>query len=289
MSGNEVFWKIRYTPDHNSAYCYKDTMPGPGAHVAGAALDPVEWTGTWKDTRWPGRKPEWLLTGTDFRLNGINEFDPVIVKNPYANHTVWGNSSLNDGDITLTKVVGFEADSVRPTQPAASTKLLAVYNRNINGAYADDNGQTYTNSGDLSWGIVSQRYLGGGLTVGFGTCQWSWALDGTHDRGAGTPVSSAAQQFTINLLADLGAPPATLMPGRFTRAPVSLDEYGLVPDEIPAPSGLGLYLGGGQLVTARLGNGTQMTLLPIGQTGPTTPTDPAGYGLGAYGAGVYGS
>lgn len=211
MSGNEVFWKTRYEYNGDEAimWCYKDTMPGPGGHVAGQPLDPVTWTGTWKDTRWENNRPEWLLTGTDFRMNGVNDFDATIVQNPYGGLKVWGGSSLNDGDITLTKVIGFEADEVRPTQPEGSYRLLAAYIRNIDGIHADNNGQNYNGNGDLQWGIIAQRYSSGAVTVGFGTCQWSWTLDGTHDRGAGTPVSLAAQQFTTNLLRTLGADPET--------------------------------------------------------------------------------
>lgn len=237
MSGNEVFWKSRfeYSGDETTMWCYKDTMPGPDTHIAGTPLDPVEWTGTWKDTRWADNDPEWFLTGTDFRMNGINDLDAVIPMNPYGGHPVWGGSSLNDGDVTLTRVIGFEADEMRPTQPAESVSVLAAYTRNIDGAHADDNGQFYEGNGDLEWGIIAQRYAGGGLTVGFGTCQWSWLLDSKHDRGDGTEVSPAAQQFTVNLLRDLGADPPTLM-GGLTLQPVNaLDNYGLEPGGTPTP------------------------------------------------------
>ena len=235
MSGNEVFWRTRHVTigDEVQMWCYKDTMPGPSGVTrnAGDAYDPVTWTGTWKDTRWPGRRPEWLLTGTDFRMNGVNDFDAPILSNPYGGHKVRGGSSLVDGNITLQKVIGFEADSARPTQPDASVRMLAAYTRNINGMRADDNGQNYTGNGDLTWGIVAQRYAGGGLTIGFGTCQWAWTLDGTHDRGATTP-SPAAQQFTVNLLRDLGADPATPMLGVTLRARNELDEYGTEPGKL---------------------------------------------------------
>lgn len=247
MSGNEVFWRTRYEyiGDEAIIWCYKDTMPGPSGYTraAGEPFDPVTWTGTWKDTRWPDNHPEWLLTGTDFRLNGINDFDATIPRNPYGGHKVWGGSSLVDGNITLTRVIGFEADSARPTQPEDAVRMLAAYTRAVTGDYANDDGQLYNGDGTLEWGIVSQRYAGGGLTVGFGTCQWSWALDGTHDRGTGTEVSLAAQQMTINMLRDFGAEPQTLMAG-ITLQPInSLDEYGLDP---LAPRALGATDGTGR-------------------------------------------
>ncbi len=45
-----------------------------------------------------------------------------------------------------------------------------------------------------------------------GTVQWSWGLDGTHDRGGSTP-DSAVQQATVNLLADMSVQPATMQSG----------------------------------------------------------------------------
>jgi len=71
------------------------------------------------------------------------------------------------------------------------------------------------------------------VTVGFGTCQWAWALDAVHDRGDSTPVSLDAQQFTVNLLRDLGADPGTVMDGVELQAVNSLDEYGFEPGVTP--------------------------------------------------------
>ena len=230
MSGNEVFWRARFerNGDESVLWCYKDSMPGPGGHVAGQAFDPVTWTGTWKDTRWPQRSPEWLLTGTSFGMNGVYDYDAVIPKNPYGGLKVWGGSSLVDSDITLVGALGFEADHKHPTQPAESVRILASYTRSAPGGLSDANGENYNVPGNIEWGIVSQRYASGGLTVGFGTCQWSWTLDGTHDRGS-TVVSPAAQQFTVNLLRDLGAEPATVTSGVTLQPVNSLDEYGLIP------------------------------------------------------------
>lgn len=232
MSGNEVFWRARfeYVGDEARLWCYKDTMPGPTgvSRVAGEPYDPVTWTGTWKDTRWAERRPEWFLTGTDFGMNGIFDYTAVIPKNPYSGLKVWGGSSLVDGDVSLVGVLGFEADHARPTQPVGSYSMLAAYTRSAEGGLADANGQNYDVPGNIVWGIVAQRYLSGALTVGFGTCQWSWALDDTHDRGSQAP-SLAAQKFTVNLLNDLGAAPQTLMSTIILQAKTNLDEYGVIP------------------------------------------------------------
>jgi hypothetical protein len=237
MSGNEILWKTRfvYSGDEAQMWCYKDTMPGPTGvtRSAGEALDPVVWTGTWKDTRWPDRRPEWLLTGTDFGMNGTYDYDAVIPKNPYGGLPVWGGSALVDNDVTLTQVLGFEADHAHPTQPAGSFSYLATYTRSAPGGLSDANGQNYNVAGNINWGIVAQRYTSGALTVGFGTCQWAWALDTTHDRGAGVPTSLAAQTFTVNLLNDLNVPPRSLMSGITIRAKTPLDQYGRIPTDTP--------------------------------------------------------
>jgi hypothetical protein len=138
-------------------------------------------------------------------------------------------------------------------------KTLAATTININGRYADNNGQDYGGNGDLNWGIVSQRYASGGVTVGFGTCQWSWGLDDTHDRG-GIPSSSNAQQFTVNLLGDLGAQPATLQVGMVARTPKTLDNYGLKPGSTPSGSDLPGNWSFGNATSADVALGTGVAL-----------------------------
>ena len=46
---------------------------------------------------------------------------------------------------------------------------------------------------------------------GAGTVQWSWGLDGGNPTGQAPDPTM--QQATVNLLADMGAQPATLLPG----------------------------------------------------------------------------
>ena len=245
-SGNEVFWRIRFVDAGGDpqVWCYKDTMPGPGGHVAGQPLDPVSWTGTFRDTRRPGgADPENLLTGTFFRMNGIADRSVTINSATYGAHPFWRDTSVETTNLTTgAGIVGFEADEVEATQPTASRALLAAAIINVDGLYADDNGQNYSGNGDLNpWGIIAQRYASGAVVVGFGTCQWSWGLDGTHDRG-GNVVSAALQQATLNLLADLGAEPSTTIPGLTAPTPVlDLDVYGEIPGGPPQGTSSGTY------------------------------------------------
>ncbi len=271
MSGNEILWRTRfvYNGDETQMWCYKDTMPGPTGvtRAAGDPYDPVTWTGTWKDTRWSGCHPEWLLTGTSFGMNGIYDYDAVVPANPYGGLPVWGGSALVDGDLTFTRVIGFEADHKHPTQPAGSYSFLAAYTRSADGGLSDANGQNYNVVGNIEWGIVAQRYLSGALTVGFGTCQWSWLLDDQHDRNLPGGTSLDAQKFTVNLLHDMGANPNTLMTGVSLQAKTPLDSYGVIPsgtvDPTPDPS-LGnnvLYAFDGSPLTPFIMSGGQIIQL----------------------------
>jgi len=232
MSGNERFWRTRFPTDGNTQWCYKDTMTGPGGHTAGTALDPVTWTGTWRDTRTANdatRDSEWNLTGCDFRMNGINNFAlNMDQSSTILDHAFWRNSTAPTGGLNIAGIVGFEADDMRPQQPVGSRATLASVSITLTDIRADDNGEFYNGDGTLSWGVVSQRYASGAVVVGFGTCQWSWGLDNSHDNGSAV-ASTAMQQATLNLLVDLGAVPATPMGTLTVPTPVSLDNYGAIP------------------------------------------------------------
>jgi hypothetical protein len=60
--------------------------------------------------------------------------------------------------------------------------------------------------------LTLYRHTSGALVFGAGTVQWSWGLDGDHDRGGSTP-DVAMQQATVNLFADMAVLPRTLQPG----------------------------------------------------------------------------
>lgn len=230
MSANEVFWRIRFADDYRTIWCFKDTMPGPGSHTAGDELDPVSWTGTWRDTRRPGgAEPENLLTGTFFRMNGPRYEDPVVSTATYGDSPFWRGTSVETTNLTLTDIVGFEADEVEIPSDGRQSVLLASATININGDYANDNGQTYNNNGSLDpWGIVMhQRAASEGVVVGFGTCGWSWALSDFHTL-VGNRKLVAAQQATVNLLVDLGAEPQSLRTSDLDLpTPVAIEAYGI--------------------------------------------------------------
>ena len=59
--------------------------------------------------------------------------------------------------------------------------------------------------------LTLHRAASGALVFGAGTVQWSWGLEGSPDGSAGVDVRM--QQATVNLLADMGVQPTTLIAG----------------------------------------------------------------------------
>jgi hypothetical protein len=233
MSGNESFWRTRFSANRRIMWCFKDTLDGPAVgpnaqpgHVGGQPLDPTTWTGTWRDPRQPGGGDgEVNLTGTVFRMNGINDVDAVVSGALFRGSPFWRGTAVGAGqDVTLPRVIGFEADEVGPVVAA----VLADTRIQLSGSRCDDAGQHYDGSGPMRWGVVLRRENGwsGAVTVGFGTCQWSWMLSAVHER-LQVPVSDAARQATLNLLTDMGAPPATPPAGLVAPRPVAWWGYGL--------------------------------------------------------------
>ncbi len=82
------------------------------------------------------------------------------------------------------------------------------------------------------------RAASGALVFSAGTIQWTWGLDSVHDTGFDPqpPADPRMQQAQVNLLADMGAQPTTLMAGLTPAAP-STDATGpTVTIDSPAPA-----------------------------------------------------
>ncbi len=217
LSGNEIFWKTRWEnsidgsgTDHRTLVSYKETH-------ANAKIDPEPnvWTGTWRDPRFSppadGGRPENALSGQLF----IVDAGTTSIQVPAAEGRLrlWRNTSvasLKPGETaTLGEdTLGYEWDEnvdngFRPaglmdlssTTTEVPEKLL-------------DYGSTY-GPGTATHHLTLYRAPSGALVFGAGTVQWSWGLDGEHDRGTTTP-DPRMQQATVNLLADMGAQPGSL-------------------------------------------------------------------------------
>jgi hypothetical protein len=220
FSGNEVYWKTRWenSQDGNNVtyrtlVCYKETWNN-------AKIDPsAEWTGTWRDPRLSppsnGGKPENALTGTLYFSNSVDL--PIQVPEQQGKNRMWRNTSvagLSTGQTaTLAPhTVGYEANEDRDNgfRPAGlirlsttvgpTPELLTDFGNNV------DPGTTTHNT-------TLYRAASGALVFSAGTVQWAWGLDQNHDGFATEPADNRMQQATINLFADMGVQPTSLMSG----------------------------------------------------------------------------
>ncbi|WP_242044579.1 DUF4082 domain-containing protein [Anabaena azotica] len=224
FSGNEVYWKTRWensidgsgTP-YRTLVCYKETH-------ANAKIDPSpEWTGTWRDPRFSppadGGRPENSLTGTLFT---VNDGATTAIQVPAEDGKLrfWRNTSVANlapgSTATLTeRTLGYEWDEDIDNgfRPTGSIRMSTT---TVNNApVLTDFGSTF-GSGTAIHHLTLYKYKGStgknALVFGSGTVQWSWGLDGNHDRGNTTPNLSM-QQATVNLFADMGVQPATPQSG----------------------------------------------------------------------------
>ena len=123
-------------------------------------------------------------------------------------------ATLSDGTL------GYEWDEApdNATRPAGLVPLSSTTRSGVQ--VLQDFGSTY-GSGTATHNLTLYRAPSGALVFGAGTIQWSWGLDGNHDRGSSTP-DPRMQQATVNLLADMGAQPGTLQ-GDLAPATASTD------------------------------------------------------------------
>ena len=229
FSGNEMFWKTRWensidgsgTP-YRTLVAYKETLDS-------AKIDPLPnvWTGTWRDPRFSppadGGNPENALTGTMFKVN----IGTYAIQVPEADGKMrfWRNTTVANlqpgqtatlSDFTL----GYEWDE-DPDNDFRPPGLIRLSSTSVNDAIIlVDNGATYE-EGSATHNLTLYRHSSGALVFGAGTVQWSWGLDGNHDRLSSTP-DIRMQQATINLFADMGVQPLTLQSG-LTSATQSTD------------------------------------------------------------------
>jgi hypothetical protein len=230
FSGNEVFWKTRFansadgsnTPNR-TLICYKET------HFT-EPVDPEEpkvATSSWGDPRFTSGgagKPDNGLTGQFFLVNsGTSD---IKVPGSFAKYRFWKNTQVESltpsQTLTLspgTGTLGYEwdVDVDNGFRPAGRIPLSSTTVNNL---------QTFTDYGTkvqeptiATHSLSLYRAPSGALVFGAGTVQWSWGLDNTNAWNgsttdpSGNPPDRNMQQATVNLMAEMGAQPATLMTG----------------------------------------------------------------------------
>ena len=77
--------------------------------------------------------------------------------------------------------------------------------------YLQDFGSSVA-AGTTTHHVTLYRAASGALVFSAGSIQWAWGLDQSHD-GTGAPADVRMQQAQVNLFADMGAQPVTLMTG----------------------------------------------------------------------------
>jgi hypothetical protein len=270
MSGNEVFWKIRYensidgsnTPkrtlvvykeSHSNQTELNETKPTE-------KIDPVKdvWTGTWRDSspaNPEGAQPENALMGVIFTVNA-NRQDPIIIPAKYSKLRIWRNTAvaqLKEGEqiVTGNGMLGHEWDEDLDNgfRPAG---LIRMSETKVSGVvYPQDHGSVY-DAGTATHALTLYRAPSGALVFGAGCVQYTWGLDDFHDnptsRGSNQinpysvrvgvdqyGASKEIQQATVNLFADMGIQPANLQRDLVPATP-STDKSAPVTN-ITSPSG----------------------------------------------------
>ncbi|MCO6049137.1 DUF4082 domain-containing protein [Mesorhizobium sp. RP14(2022)] len=214
--GNDCYWKIRWedsidgngTP-YRTMVCYKETW-------ANADIDEGGATGTWRDPRYadPGQKPENALIGTMFQVDSYRE-DQITVPYDYSQLRFWRNtdiSQLQPGETgTLAKnLLGYEwnSDVDNGFRPDGLINL-SLTNVSVQ-QYVFDYGST-VGAADAQHSLTMYRDAkSGALVFSAGTVFWSWGLDSNHT-GAATPTDPNVQQAMVNMFADMGVQPTTLV------------------------------------------------------------------------------
>ncbi|MEO8628834.1 MAG: N,N-dimethylformamidase beta subunit family domain-containing protein, partial [Betaproteobacteria bacterium] len=222
FSGNEVFWKTRYENSidgnnvgHRTMVTYKET------HF-NAIVDPAApvWTGLWRDRRFSppsdGGRPENALTGTIYTVDPVANF-AILVPDEDGKMRFWRNTTVATQSAGQTATLapnslGYEWDEDldNGARPNGSVRLSSTTKSVPNHLIDPDVGNHY-DAGVATHHMTLYRTASGALVFGAGTVQWAWGLEGSPD--GTSPVDVRMQQATVNLFADMGVQPTTLIAG----------------------------------------------------------------------------
>ncbi|WP_425266407.1 DUF4082 domain-containing protein, partial [Cryobacterium zongtaii] len=220
LSGNEVYWRTRYEPSADSSATAYRTLVSYKETWSQRKIDPsAEWTGTWRDPRFAssangGGLPENGLTGTQYQSNYSDL--PVTVSAAEGKTRLWRNTGLSSlaagtSAALAPHTVGYESneDIDNGFRPAGLIRLSTTTGSVPE--YLTDFGNT-VRQGSTTHHVTLYKAPSGALVFSAGSVQWTWGLDREHD-GPGAPADVRMQQAQVNLLADMGATPATLAAG----------------------------------------------------------------------------
>src|SRR5215475_8053321 len=221
FTGNTMWWKTRWANSqyNNEPYrtliTYKESLDS----VQSDPADPPTWTGAWRDPRFSppaDGQPENSLTGQLWSVNCCSYADTVPYS--YSKLRLWRNTavaSLSSGQ-TYTmppETLGYEWDSDVDNgfRPAGEIDLSRTCESNVSQVLYTVTEEMVTRNACNS--LTLYRAAGGAFVFDAGTVQWAWGLNSNHDGDSQNPPDPVMKQATVNLLADMGAQPATLESG----------------------------------------------------------------------------
>ena len=221
FSGNEMFWKTRWTSSiDGSNTSYRTLVTYKETHFNGAVdpQDPPIWTGAWGDSRFSppgdGGEPTNSLTGQEFHVNS----GTATLRVPYAYSKLrfWRNTAVSrlaaGQTATLAPdTLGYEWD-VDPDNGFRPDGEIDLSSTTASGLQTISDYGTFTIDNDtVTHHLTLYRAASGALVFGAGTVQWAWGLDG--DNPDGDAPDASMQQATVNLFADMGVQPQSLISG----------------------------------------------------------------------------
>ena len=217
LSGNEVYWHTRYEPSADQSNTPYRTLVSYKETWSNAKIDPSPtWTGTWRDPRFAspangGGKPENSLTGTSYMANSDDL--AIAVTAAQGKTRMWRNTGLSSMSGASTSLaphtIGYESDEDVDNgfRPSGLVRLSTTVGETPE--YLQDFGNEVL-EGTTTHNVTLYRAASGALVFSAGSIQWAWGLDQEHD-GNGAAADVRMQQAQVNLLADMGAQPATLV------------------------------------------------------------------------------
>jgi hypothetical protein len=231
FSGNEMFWKTRWAPSsegNNTPYRTLITYKETHYNAPVDPQDPPTWTGSWRDPRFSppanGGKPENALTGQEFLVNAGTA--DITVPYQYSKLRLWHGtavSTLSSGQsLTLAPKAGtlgyeWDEDVDNGFRPAGELDLSST---TVSGLQTfKDYGSTLSEGTTATHHLTLFRAPSGALVFGAGTVQWSWGLANVNAWEAETTEPGNTQpdpnleQATVNLFAEMGAQPGSLIAG----------------------------------------------------------------------------
>jgi hypothetical protein len=230
LSGNDGYWHTRYENSADASSTPYRTLVSYKETWSNAKIDPsTTWTGTWRDPRFASQangagKPENGLIGTAY-LSNHNDM-PLTVSAAEGKTRLWRGTSLASLAAGTTAplalhTVGYESneDLDNGFRPAGLIRLSTTVDATPE--LLQDYG-TVVAPGTTTHHVTLYRAASGALVFSAGSIQWTWGLDDFHD-GDGAPADPRMQQAQVNLLADMGAQPATL-DGALQAAAASTDK-----------------------------------------------------------------